>query len=150
MGIFGRKTFKVAFLGGDKLFRYQIDRKNWNTSGLDNLLADPANLGKHSSDGHEFVVYLINERETAGRHVVNIVGPNGQIASIDDSGLWIIIVKSVQKMRLSGVQTDCRLIVDLIEQSGKPGVQSMHLDLPPNFPSDLKSSPNFRIIEIQE
>ena len=150
MGIFGKKSFKVAFLSGNGLFRYQIDEKYWDELGLSKCLVSLGNDETAVNGRHEFIVYLMNERETAGRHIVNIVGPSGQIASVNDSDLWIVIVRSVEKMRLSGVQTRCRLIIDLTGDLSTTEVRSMNLDLPSGFSGDLTNSPDFQIIEVQE
>jgi hypothetical protein len=149
MGIFGKKSFKVAFLTGDGLFGYGIEKNMWNDSGLEVLLAQIGKGESFENHLYEFNAYLINERETAGRHYVNVVGPTGKIALIDDYGLWIVIVQSVQKMKLAGVQTPCRLIIDRTAGSSTQ-VHSMRLDLPSGFSADLKTSPGFQIIEVQE
>jgi len=148
MGLFRSKKVKIGELSNSNRFSYQVALGDVSPSGLSKHLAS-TKIKEASVEGRsEVSVFLQTVPEQGGRKSVRIFGWGGEdLAVVDDPGLWSVVVSLYGRMRLNGVRTRCRLVVDPSAAAGIDGLISLALDLPDGFPADIKSSPHLRIVE---
>ena len=145
MGLFGRRKLKIAELSGGGLYAYDIDPQIVDRDALANHNSHPMVQEATVGSVSKAPVFLINERTDNRKYPVIVPSLGGGVmAVLDDRGLWEVVVRSLGAMRLNGVQ--CSLRVEMDPATGE--LVAMSLDLPSGFAGDLKSSPYFRVVEM--
>lgn len=146
MGLFGRRKLKIADLSGGGLYAYGIDPQVVDRAALDSHNSHPLVREATVGSVSKVSVFLLNRRTDNRKYPVTVRALGGEVmAEMDDRGLWEVVVRSLGAMKLNGVQ--CSLRVEMNPATNE--LVAMSLDLPSGFPSDLASSPHFRIVAME-
>lgn len=149
MGIFGRKTLKVALISDAGRFSRVISPQEVSASGVAVHVTSALRNNPTLAETHEFRAILTPQPESAGQRIVAVGGWNATVAEVNDRDLWEASLYWRSRGRSNGVMCPARVTWTDRAPDGQLSGVVVSLDVPRDVQVARLGPANLTIEEVQ-